>query len=628
MLQNIREKTSGWIAYVIIGLISIPFVLAGITSYFGGGDLAPAATVDGEEISSRQLNFAYRNYLQRLQAMFGGEIPDAFNNEAILKEQVRDQLIEEQVLLNYVQEKKFRVGDQALNAKITSMGIFQEDGRFSSELYQGQLRSQGVSPQQFEEDMRRSEEMLQVRNALTATAITSQTRLKEQTNLKSEQRKVRSLILPIDVNAIEVSEAELEQEYKTNGNRYMSAEKVKIDYIELNIETLKANIAVTEEELLEYYNQVKEDLVAAEVREASHILLMLNEADSDAVVNEKEQLAKSLKARIMAGESFAALAREYSQDPGSASDGGDLGEVEKGMMVAPFEEVLFNLEVGEVSDPVRTTFGWHIIKLTAKSGGDVPSFEAKRAELTEQLKAEKAENKIYDLSESLSNITYEQPDSLLPAAEQLGLKIQTSEWFERNSGLGIASSGKVRDLAFSTPVLKEARNSDTLELGDNHILVMHLKEHQPAALPPLSEIKDTLTKSLKVKKARLLTIEKGKKGLEEAKASGLNTVADLWQKEIKDNGFIKRNSTADQRDIVSLAFKMPKPAGAPVYQGIELATGDYAIVEVSDLKIEESNDTADVKSALTDIGNYEYQAWLKDIVSGVDVVKTPLSELE
>ncbi len=627
MLQSIREKTKGWIAYVIIGLISIPFLLAGITSYFGAGALPPAAIVDGEEISSRQLDFAYRGYQQRLRSLFGGKIPEAFDNEAVLKEQARDQLIDEQVLSAYVANNKFRLGDQALNKKITSMDIFHEDGRFSSELYQGQLRSQGVSAPQFEEDIRRSEEMLQVRSGINTTSITSATREDEQQSLSNQLRHVSSLVLPINIDSVEITDADLEKEYKVNANRYMTSEKIKIDYIELNIETVMSSISLTENDIRDYYEQVKEDLIATEIREASHILLQLDDDASSELVEEKKALAMSLKQQIDSGVSFSSLAKEHSQDPGSASEGGDLGEVEKGMMVAPFEDALYDLYVGEVSEPVRSSFGWHIIKLTAKSGGEAPTYESMRLELSAQLKTEMAENKIYELAESLANLTYELADSLVPASEQLELTIKTSDWFERNSGVGIASNSKVRDLAFSTPVLKEGRNSEALELGDNHLLVIHLNEFQPSALPPLSEIKNTLIDSLKGQKARFLTVERGRQGLENAKANGLYSVATDWQQDVKDNGFIKRNSTVDQRDIVNLAFKMVKPTGASSFQGIELITGDYAIVEVSDVKVDVAS-MNDQKSNEPAEGSYEYQAWLKHKVSDAKVIRTPLSELQ
>lgn len=628
MLQNIREKTSGWIAYLIIGLISIPFVLAGITSYFGGGgDLAPAAVVDGEKISSRQLDYAYANYQQHLKSLFGGEIPEAYGNEATLKEQVRDQLIEEQVLMMHVQDENFRLGDQALNQKITSMSIFQEDGRFNMELYQGQLQSQGISPQQFEEDLRRSEEMLQIKRAINATSIKSTVRANEKQLLDAQERKISSLLLAIETDAVLISDEDLEKEYKANSKAYMTKEMLKVDYIELNIETLKTGIALTEDEIRAYYEQVKEELITLESRQTSHILLQLDEDANEQLVEEKRQLAISLKEKLNAGESFAALAKEHSQDPASANEGGDLGDVEKGAMVEPFEKALFALDVGDISDPIRTTFGWHIIQLNNKSGGEAPTYAAKKLELSEQLKSEKAESKIYELSESLANLTYEQPDSLAPAAEQLELLVKTSDWFQRNQGEGIAANAKVRDLAFSTSVLSEGRNSEMLELSDNNLLVIHLNEHKPSALPPLSDIKDTLVKSLKVQKARLATAKQGKEGLATAKANGLAAVALDWKQSVKDNGFIKRSSTADQRDIINLAFRMNKPNGVSSYQGIELSTGDYAIVEVSDVRVDESAPKLD-DAKRSGAETYEYQAWLKHKVNAAEVMRTPLAKLQ
>jgi len=624
MLQNIREKTSGWIAYVIIGLISIPFVLAGITSYFGGGEQSPAAIVDGEEISVRQLDYAYANYQQRLRDAFGGKIPQAFDNEAVLKEQARDQLIDQQVLLKYVADNNFRVGDQALNSKITSMSIFHDEGKFSAETYQGQLRSQGVSPQQFEEDLRRSEEMSQIRRAINSTIISSKTRANEKRNLTSQQRKLRSLVLPIDVDSVVVTEDDLAKEYKANADRYMTAEKIKVDYIELDLKVIKAGITLSEEQIRDYYEQIKEDLTATEVRMASHILIKVDEEAGDDA-DAKKLIALDIKSKISSGESFAKLAKEYSDDPGSAADGGDLGDIEKGMMVAPFESALFAMSSGDVSEPIKTTFGWHIIKLDGISGGDAPTYEDKRFELIDLLKTEMAESKIYELAENLSNLTYEQADSLVPAAEQLNLPIKTTDWFERRKGEGIADNVKVRELAFSSAILKEGRNSETLELGDNHLLVIHLNSHQAAALPPIETIRDTLVKSMKLQKARFDSSEKGKQGLENAKLSGLESVSTLWNQQIKDSGFIKRNSVADQNDIVALAFRMKKPEGSPSFQGIELSSGDYAIIEVSDIKVD---DVAVKSNNVTANGAYEYQAWLKHKVTEAKVIKTPLSELQ
>lgn len=628
MLQAIREKTTGWIAYAIILLISIPFVLMGLNSYFGGGELAPAAIVDGEEISSRQLDYAYANYQRRLRSVFGGEIPDALNNEAVLKEQVRDQIINEQVLSQYVAGNNFRLSNQALTQKITSMSVFQQDGKFSSELYQAELGSQGLATVQFEEDLRRSEEMTQIRRAIVGSEIESKSRQTEQNSFQNQQRKIRSITLPLMSEGVEVTDAELKQEYDKNAVRYKTQEKVKVDYIEVNLATLKSKIEVTDQELRNYYDDVKEGLTATETRNAKHILLQVDEDASSSDKDEKERQIIALKDQLNSGANFADLAREHSEDPGSASDGGDLGGVERGMMVEPFEDALFALSEGEVSAPVKTSFGWHLIQLDTIEGGQVPTFEAKRFELKNQLETEKAEGQIYELAENLSNLSYEQPDSLVPAAEQLNLEVKTTDWFSRNQGAGVASEAKVRALAFSNDVLSLNRNSETLELSDNNLIVIHLNEHQPSALPELDSIKPQLEINVLKSKSRQLTVDKGKQGLEQAKSGEFDRLADLWGQSITDSGFVKRDSNVISRDLVSLAFKMNKPDMGASFQGVELASGDYAIVEVSELKTQiVDTPKGDNKSSQGE-ANYEYQAWIRHKVQQADIVKTPLAELQ
>ena len=254
----------------------------------------------------------------------------------------------------------------------------------------------------------------------------------------------------------------------------------------------------------ERYEQLRESLTTPEYRTARHILLSL-EADADDVKQQEvREKIDGLKSRIDAGEDFATLAREFSQDPGSAADGGDLGEVERGMMVKPFERVLFSLQPGQVSEPVKTQFGWHLIKLLEVNGGETPAFEQARDQIEQDLKNELAENQIYDLAENLANIAYEQPDSLLPASEQLGLKIHTSDWFTRSKGEGIAENAAVRQASFSDDVLQQNRNSDAIELGDNRMLVLHLKEHQAAQQQPLEEVRERIIDDLTVRKTREL----------------------------------------------------------------------------------------------------------------------------
>jgi peptidyl-prolyl cis-trans isomerase D len=634
MLQSIRDKTSGWIAYLIIGLISIPFALWGINSYLGGGQQQPAAVVDGDEISVSQLNAAYARYRDRLRQVFGGTLPAAFDNELMLKEQVLGQIIEERVLLNYIDEKGYRVGDQALFDAIQSIAAFHQDGKFDKELYRNQLASQGYSPAQFEQELRHSTAMGQLNKALQASAFTVPARVARMQELKNQARKLRILTVVNDTDSVEVTEQEINDFYNEQSSRYMSPARVKVDYIEVSLDRVKQNISVDDDRLRERYEQMKDQLTSAEVREASHILITVASDASDDEIEKTRQTAADLKARIVDGEDFAELAKAHSQDPGSAAEGGDLGEVERGMMVKPFEDALFDMQPGQVSDPVKTRFGWHLIKLTNVSGGQTQTFDEARSRLESELKAELAETRIYDLVENLSNIGYEQPDSLLPAAEKLGLKIQTSDWFTRSRGEGLASQEKFRATAFSDDVLNNNRNSETIELSANQVVIMHLNQHEPSKLQPLESVKEAVIQALKIKKGREIAQSRGQELLQAIQqGQTMDTVAADAGLPIFNADFIERTSSVVDPEVASAAFSMPRPEdGTPLFEAVTIANGDYSIIELSDVQIKENDATrseaTELAKALAESNaSYEFQALVQSLTEEASVVRTPVAEL-
>ena len=341
-----------------------------------------------------------------------------------------------------------------------------------------------------------------------------------------------------------------------------------------------------------------------------------------------------MQKRIDQGENIADLAKEYSDDPGSAEAGGDLGEVERGMMVKPFETALFALEVNEVSEPVKTQFGWHLIKLHDIAGGETPSFALARADIEEELRLELAESQIYDLAENLANLGYEQPDSLLPAAEQLGLEIKTTDWFSRNKGTGLAEDDKIRQVAFSDDVLNQNRNSETLELEGNRIVILHLNSSKPAERKPLDVVKEEIANTLKSKKGRTEAAEKGKTLLQalQQQDKTLDQVATETGITLVDLGYVQRSSTAVDRDVLNLVFTMNKPDGQSVFEGLSETDGDYTLVELMDVKVEpapENTEGMNQFKAFNDaLANYEYQALLKSLTAQADISRTPVSELQ
>ncbi len=630
MLQSIRDKTSGWIAYLIVFLISVPFALWGVNSYLGGGEAKPAATVNGEEISARDLDTAYANYRRRLSEVFGGSIPEGFADESILKDQVLTQLIEETALRSYTERTNYQVGDHQLNEIIRAMEMFQSDGQFDATTYQRQVGSLGYSTAGYEYELRRARAMAQLQSGIAATTFTIPDNAKHMASLSGQVRKIRLLTRELNTDSYNVDEADVEKYFESNSSKYMTEEQVRIDYIEVSLDAVKAAIELDEEQIRTSYDQNRDAYTSDEVRTARHILLTVPSDASDQDIKATEDKILDIRSQIEAGADFSELAKLNSQDPVSAAEGGNLGEIERGMMVQPFEAVLFDLKVGDLSSAVRTSFGWHLIKLDNIAGGELLSFEEVRDDLTDELKSEMAESQIYDLTENLANLAYEQPDSLDPAVDQLGLVMQTSDWFGRNSGEGIATEVKIRSAAFSAEVLSQGLNSEAIELADNRVVFIHLNDRTPAEPKQLEEVRSQITSELKKRQARDENLEQGKQAL-----AGLNSgrtlddIASEWQLEIVDPGSINRRSTEVDANLLKTVFSMSKPEGAAIYQGYPHSNGDYSLVELSAVDSVESESSSEQTKALTTAtATQEYQSVIKLLASQADVVRTPLGELE
>ncbi|MCH7881502.1 MAG: SurA N-terminal domain-containing protein [Proteobacteria bacterium] len=626
MLQAIRDKVTGWIAYAIIFLISVPFALWGVNSYLGGGEALPAATVNGESISTRDLDIAYANYRQQMTQVFGGSIPESLDIEVLLKDQALTQLIEATVLRTYARERGYRIGDDELNQLIRSMDVFKIDGEFDSSIYQAQLRSQGYSSAGYEQRLRQTQATEQLQTGIVATAFILPQSQTQFTYLSNQTRKIRVLTRPLGAGSIVISDTEIEDYYQAQAALFMSPEQIKIDYLVLSLERVKASIEISEDLLLDRYEDTKDAFTSAEFREASHILLTLDEDASQQESDGVRGRILEIKQLIDQGGDFASLAREFSQDPGSASEGGSLGEIEPGMMVQPFETALFNLQAGDISDPVKTSFGWHLIKLDQISGGGTKSFSAVRAELEDEVKTEMAESQIYDMVENLSNLAYEQSDSLLPAAEQFDLEVQTSDWFDRNTGSGIAFEPAVRKHAFSDDVLSQGLNSEAIELADNRVVFVRLNQHRSASQKSLEQVRGEIEQRLKQQKGRNDNVETGKQALQNLLSGNtLDAIAADWGFEIIESDFVSRNSPEFNPQLLTRAFTMKKPEGGLVFEGFPHGNGDYSLIELSAvLSNDSSPDKEAVKSFSTASANLEYQSVIKALTNEAEVVKSPL----
>ncbi len=627
MLLAIREKVSGWVAYGIIFLISVPFALFGVSEYLGGGEALPAATVDGEDVSQQQLDQAYAGYRQRLAQLFGGSIPVTFGDEAMMREQVLGQLVDQVAMRQFLESNRYRVSDQDLNQMIWEMEMFQIDGRFDSQRYQAQLQSIGYSPESFKAEVLRNRVLEQFEDAILSTAFVTQNEIRDYAALNNQTRKVRSLTFNQPIESVEVTPAEIELYYQQNMRRFQTPERMKVDFIELNLDRIKQNIEIDQAQIRSRYEQNIATYSSPEFRTASHILIKVGADDDSATALAK---IKNLRQRLIDGDQFAALAAEFSEDSGSAAEGGDLGEIERGAMQPAFETALYALPLNGLSQPVKTAFGWHLIQLNGITGGEVQTFESLRDAITDEMRTELAESQIYDLVEDLSNLTYEQSDSLRPAAEQLGLEVETSDWFSRNKGDGIGAEAKVRGQAFSPVVLVDKLNSAAIELDSERVVFIRLNQHQAPEQQPLAEVNSVIKSELTSAQHQELNQIAGEQGLSELiTGKTLGQLADEWSSEIEDFGFISRNQDGIDSQLRQAVFRMPKPNSDSEIdrqlEGLLLSSGGYAIVELLAVESPELDTESDVLERVAQAqANAEYQAIRNLVAARAEVVRNSL----
>jgi len=584
MLNFIRERAQGWIAWVIVGLLIVPFALWGINEYFGTGGKLVAATVNGTEIDQREFQQAFYDQRSRMQEMLGGQY-DSRIFDPQLRQRVINELVERELLLQNADEMGYRVSDENVAATIRSFEVFQEDGAFSSERYRQQLQAQGQSPTAFERRIKRALLASQLPTAVAATAFVSDAELDALIRLQEQQREVAYLTLPLKnfQDESDASEAAIASYYEQHRERYMTPEMVSVEYVELSAADLASGEEPSEEELQEFYQSRSQQFSLPEERKLRHILLTIPEGADETEVEALRKKAEDLVQRLRGGESFEQLAREVSEDPGSAEMGGDLGFIARGAMEADFDQVAFSLKVGDVSDPVLTSFGFHIIKVDEIRPGKTKPFEEVRAELLKEYQRDAAERKYFDLADKLTNMAYETPDSLAEVADALGLPLKESGFFSRQGGEGVFANPQLAAAAFSDEVLKQGFNSEPVEVGENHVVVLRLKEHREAAPRPLEEVADTIRQQLIADKAReraqqaadelVKRLAGGASREEVAKDAGAE-----WQTPV----MLERNAATVDAALLRKAFRMPRPAeGGASYGNTVLSNGDFAVLALT-----------------------------------------------
>jgi peptidyl-prolyl cis-trans isomerase D len=635
MLQTIRDRAHGWIAWVIVFLISVPFALWGIQSYLDIGAEPVAAKVNGVEITQRDLDRRVQQARMRLREQLGAAYDASQFDDKQLRREALDAMIRETLLVDVSNRLGLRVSDQELRAQILAEPAFQRDGRFDGPSYEQVLQLQGMSPAMFEVQLRQRLLGTQLARAVVDSELVTSAEREEFLRLNGQKREVAWLRIPASrfMDEAPVDEADVLAYYEANAARFQIPEQVKLDYLVLDVAALASNADVSEEELRRAYESDQARFGQPERRKVRHILLTVSPGADDATEAAALAEIEAVRKRIQDGEPFDQVAREVSKDPGSAAQGGSLGEVERGIMDPAFDEAAFSLPSGELSEPVRTSFGYHLIDVESVTPAAIKPFDEVRDQLRGEIAKQRAEALFYDMGERLANVVYESSDSLEPAAEELGLRVEHSDWVGRQGGEGLLGHPKVTGAAFSEDVLNEHRNSDLIEPEKDVLqaVVVRVADHREAAAVALDEVREEIVAALRQERALKAAAAAAAAAAEKLR-DGADWAAVAGEDQLQGPELVSRNDPKLAAPVRGVAFSLPVPADGQSSVGTAtFEDGDAAVVRVTKVEPGEATTPAvegvdPARSMLGRLmGRQAYDAVLEDMESRADVERKPLS---
>lgn len=625
MLQGIRDNSKGLVAKVIVGFIVLTFAMFGIDSLVGltQGSNAPAS-VNGEEISEQDLYQATQLQRRSILSQMGANADPSSLDDNLLRGMVLESLIQEKALLVEADQNDMLVSDNMIDKIIASTPAFQIDGKFNALQFDSAIRNVGFTRLSYRESIRKQLVIGQQRAGLSLSSYVLPSSLKQVIALERQARDIRYFSMPIETVRAQtsVTEAEIKAEFEATKNSLNTQEQVIVNYVQLNKDDLLKGIDVSAADIDAQYQQVVASFEAKAQRQASHILIEVNDDVNDAAAL-KQILA--IKARLTAGEDFAAVAKEASKDFGSADSGGDLGVVDKGTFEAAFEDELFSLEQGKVSEPVKTESGYHLIKVVSITETAAPSFEDSKEQIISELTETQAEQLYLEKLEKLTDLAFISGD-LADLAAELDLEIKTSAAFSRAGASDVLlQNTKVVREAFSDELIKDGLNSAPVELSRTSAMVLRVTEHLPIRSKTFAEVSQQIEMSLLTQKASKALTERAKLAIEEIKKSGDASVvaADF---ELKTQLNVARYSSEVPREVLSKAFTLAHPqAGKVSVDTVTLADSSLAIVIVdkviaADLSKVSEQEMQSIATALSErAGRATYDVFVNQIREAAEV---------
>ncbi len=584
MFDLVRKYQKVMLGIILLGIFPA-FVFFGLEGYgrMGGGD--EVAVVEGRKISQQAFDQAHRQQIERLQQMLGGQVDTRMFDTPAARRQTLEQLITQEAMLAEARRKYVSVPPAEVQKNILAIeGLTGADGKFDFERYRTLLAQQNMSPAMFEAQMAQDLALRQLASAVQSTAIVPRAVVDRLFELQESRRTVRTRLIEPKAfeSGIEPTDEEIRRFYEENQAAFQVPESVDIEYVLLDRARLAAGVSPSEQELRAYYEQNKDRYADPEQRRASHILVEVPASADEAARAAAQALAEKLLAEVKAApEKFADIARQHSDDPGSKEQGGDLGFFSRDMMVAPFSDAAFAMKEGEISDLVKSDFGFHIIKVTGAKGSGVRPFEEVKAEIEAQYREQAAARRYTELAESFTNTVYEQSDSLKPAVDKYSLELRRQEKLTRDPGPELPADSPLRnprfiELIYGDEAMQHKRNTEAFEVAPGVMISARVTAHHPTSRQPLDAVRDEV-------KARLVAEQAGAKAREQGKA----LLAKLKEapSESPPEGFGEplTVSRADPGSLpppaVAEAFRLP-PAPLPAYVGVDLGSRGYQLVRL------------------------------------------------
>jgi peptidyl-prolyl cis-trans isomerase D len=636
MLQTIHDKfgkTLGWLVIVPLAFTFAVWGVHGLVDFTTRSE--KALRVNGQEVSVERLRQAYQEQMVQVHRAYPDEVP------AEILDRVKNGLVEQYVsttlLDQRVADRKFVVGDRDVVDSIQSDPTFQVDGKFNRDAYEAALRAQGLSPERYEVQQREQLKARQLEGGLFLSSFATPKEVEAAAALRGESRELAYAIVPAAkyLQTVKVDDAAVKAYYDAHAAEFVTPETVKLAYVRLTVADAQKDVVVDDDRLKAYYEQVKSRYSTPEKRHARHILIASGNDDAVAKKKIEEIYAEVTKP----GADFAAIAKAKSQDPGSAPQGGDLGWTEKGTMVPAFDAELFAMQPGQISKPVKTQFGWHVIKLEGVEAGAQKGFDQVRGELEAEYRRAEAEKAFGDKQEKIDQLAFENSGSLEPVAKALGLEVKTIDGFTKKAGgAPLGANPKLLAAAFSSDVLG-GQNSRAIELAPGDVVVVRATDHKPSVQQPLADVRAKAEAGAREQAAeaaakaiadKLETDVKGGATLEAA-VKPLGDVEPADKPAAKPDAirvqapkFVTRGEPGIAPEVVAGAFKLPRPAAGQASVGtVAVGQGSWAVYAVRAVKPGAVGTDADPKSLARELARSDILGYVNAMRQKAEVHYNP-----